>query len=109
MQIKQLSFLLITLAFFFPTTAISGEIDVQAGDVKVRTNSNGSISVDTSNNRVSVPPRSRYPRSWWQRRPYYYRHRSRRYCNNSTYQRSTQTTSVNGQVQTNSISTSTCR
>jgi hypothetical protein len=109
MQLKKLIFLLVTLAFLLPTTANSSEIDVEAGDVRVRTEQDGSISVDTGSNRVDLTERSRsyYPR--WQFWRNWNRSRSSSNCSSSTYQRSTQTTRTNGHVEESSVSTSTCR
>lgn len=110
MQLKKLIFLLFTLAFLFPATANAGDINVEAGDVRVRTEQGGGISVETRSNRIDVDrQRSRSSPPWWKPWEYYNRHRSSSNCSSSTYQRSTQTTRVNGQVRTNSTSTSTCR
>ena len=110
MQLKKLIFLFVILAFLFPSTANSREIDVEAGNVRIRTEEDGQVSVDTDSNSVEVN-RSRSSRRsshWWQPWHYLNRHRSRNNCSSSTYQRSTQTTRTNGHVEESSISTSTC-
>ena len=109
MQLKKLIFSLVILAFLLPATANGGEIDVEAGDVKVRTEQDGSISVDTGSNRVDLSERHRssYPR--WQFWRNWNRSQSSSNCTSSTYQRSTQTTRTNGHVEQSSVSTSTCR
>ncbi len=107
MQLKKLIFLLVILAFSFPTIAIAGDIDVNTGNVRVRTQQNGSISVNTGRNHIEVDQSRRNNNFWW--KPWYYWNRSRRNCNSSTYQRSTQTTTVNGRTRTYSNSTTTCR
>jgi len=108
MGLKKLAFLLLTLAFLFPTTANSSEIEVEAGDVRVSTERDGGVSVDTGRNRVDLE-RSRRSTHWWQPWHYLNRHRSRSNCNSSTYQRSTQTTVNNGHVERSSVSSSSCR
>ena len=107
MQLKQLIFWLIPLALCFPATANASDIDVKAGNVRVKTETNGSISVNTSSNRVEIEPNRRSSSPWWQ--DWNYWNRSSRNCSSRTYQRSTQTTSSNGTVQTTSVSTNTCR
>ena len=107
MQLKKLIFLLVILSFSFPTTANAGDIDVNTGNVRVRTQQNGSISVNTGRNQIQVDRAGTNTDSWW--RSWYYWNRGRRSCNSSTYQRSTQTTTVNGRTRTYSNSTSTCR
>lgn len=107
MQVKQLTFLIVTLAFLLPIGAKSSEIDVRAGEVRVRTEQNGGISVDTGRNSVELNERHRRSSSWWQPWSYWHRHRS--HCKSSTDQRSTQITRINGQVEKSSISTRTCR
>ncbi len=109
MQLKKLIFLLITLAFLLPTTVNASDIDVKAGNVRVRTEQDGPISVNTGRNRVEVDKYNNRPVPWWQPWNYWNRHRSNRNCRSSTYQRSTQTTRTNGHVQRSSISTNTCR
>lgn len=109
MQLKKLIFLLFTLTFLFPATANGSEINVEAGDVRIRTEQDGGVSVDTGSSRVEIEGQRNRSTPWWKPWQYYNRHRSSSNCNSSTYQRSTQTTRVNGQVQTNSISTSSCR
>ena len=109
MQLKKLVFLSVILTILFPATAYAGDIDVQAGNIRIRSDQNGRVSIDTSNNSVNVNSlRNRSVPSWesWN---YMNRSRSSRYCSNSTYQTSTQTTSVNGRVHRSSISTSSCR
>ncbi len=107
MQLKKLIFLLVILAFSFPITANAGDIDVNTGNVRVRTEQNGGISVNTGRNQIEVDRRRTYNDPWW--KSWYYWNRSRRNCNRGTYQRSTQTTTVNGRTRTYSNSTSTCR
>ena len=109
MQLKKLIFLLFILAFLFPATANGGDINVEAGDVRVRTEQGGGTSVETRSNRIDVDRQRSRSTPWWKPWEYYNRHRSSSNCSSSTYQRSTQTTRVNGKVQTNSISTSSCR
>lgn len=109
MQLKKLIFFLVILAFLSPATANSREIDVEAGDVRVRTEQDGQISVDTGSNRVDLTERSRRSTPWWQPWHYLNRHRSSSNCTSSTYQRSTQSTRTNGHVEESSVSTSTCR
>lgn len=108
MQLKKLIFLFVILAFLFPSTANSREIDVEAGNVRIRTEEDGQVSVDTDSNNVEVNRSSRRSTHWWQPWHYLNRNRNRNNCSNSTYQRSTQTTSTNGHVEESSISTSTC-
>ena len=111
MKPKKLILLLVTLAFYFlaTTNANAGDIDVKAGNVRVRTEQNGNISVDTGRNEIEVNQRRRNSSPWWRSWYYWDRQPRSRNCNNSTYQRSTQTTRVNGRGTTHSISTSTCR
>lgn len=99
---------LLILGLWFPAIVRASDIDVEAGNVRVRTQQNGRISVDTGRNQIGVNKRGSYAVPWWQ--PWnYYRHRRGRNCRNSTYQRSTQTTTTNGRVHRSSISSSTCR
>ena len=111
MKPKKLIFLLVTLAFYFLATANAnaGDIDVKAGNVRVRTEQNGNISVDTGRNEIEVNQYRRNSSPWWRSWYYWNRPQHTRNCNNSTYQRSTQTTRVNGRATTHSTSTSTCR
>ncbi|MDJ0533489.1 MAG: hypothetical protein QNJ70_13535 [Xenococcaceae cyanobacterium MO_207.B15] len=109
MQLKKLVFLSVTLAILFPATAYAGDIDVEAGNVRIRSEQGGRVSIDTGSNSVNVNSRTNRSVPWWQRWNYFNRSRSSRYCSNSTYQSSTQTTSVNGRVQRTSVSRSTCR
>ncbi len=109
MQLKKLILFLVILAFLSPAKVNSGEIDVEAGDVRVRTESDGRISVDTDSNNVEVNKSRRRSTHWWQ--PWHYLNRDRRSddCSTSTYQRSTQSTRTNGHVEESSTTTSTCR
>ncbi|VEP15371.1 conserved exported hypothetical protein [Hyella patelloides LEGE 07179] len=111
MQFKKLIFVFVILAFLSPVKAHGGEIDVEAGDVKIRTEQDGQISVDTGSNRVELTEQEQDRRStpWWQPWNYFNRHRSSSNCTSSTYQRSTQTTTTNGHTEESSVSTSTCR
>lgn len=108
MQLKKLIFLLATLVLLLPATANSREIEVEAGDVRVSTEQDGSISVDTGSSSVELPERRRSITPWWQPWRYFDRDRSSSDCTSSTYQRSTQTTRTDGHVEESSISTSTC-
>lgn len=107
MQLKPLILLLITLTVWVPTTARANEINVQAGDVRVSTDSNGRVVVDTNTNRVNVEGHRSRAKSWWQ--PDYRRSSRYRHCTSRVYQSSSQTTRVNGRTQTTRTSTNTCR
>lgn len=110
MKGKQLTVLLATLAFLLPTTAIANEIDVQTGNVRVSTYRDGSISVNTGQSRVEVPPPNRSTWRWNRlrslRTPW---SASCRNSNNSTYQKTTQTTRSGQRVVHHSVSTHSCR
>ncbi|WP_144054313.1 hypothetical protein [Pleurocapsa sp. PCC 7319] len=108
MQLKKLIFFFVILAFLSPSTANSREIDVEAGDVRIRTEEDGQVSVDTDSNSVEVNRSSRRSTHWWQPWHYLNRDRSSNDCSSSTYQRSTQSTRTNGHVEESSVSTSTC-
>lgn len=110
MKGKQLTVLLATLAFLLPATAIAKEIDVQTGNVRVSTYRDGSISVNSGQNRVEVPSPN-HSRSRWNplrsfRTPWSV---SCRNSNNSTYQKTTQTTQSGQRVIHHSVSTHSCR
>ena len=110
MQLKKLIFglMIVVLVLSFPAVGQARNIDVEAGNVRVRTQQNGRISVDTGSNQIEVNKRRTYRVPWWQ--PWnYYRYRKSRNCGSSTYQRSTQTTRTNGRVYRSSISRSSCR
>ncbi len=109
MKLKKLIFLLVILAFCFPIAANAGDIDVNTGNVRVRSEQNGGISVNTGRNSIEVDRRRSSAAPWWKSWYYWNRHRRGSKCRSSTYQRSTQTTSTNGRTHTYSNSTSTCR
>ncbi|AFZ43026.1 hypothetical protein PCC7418_0811 [Halothece sp. PCC 7418] len=108
MKLKPLIFWLVMLMVWMPTTAQGNEVNVQAGNVQVRTDANGTIIVDTGRNRIQLQGDRYRKNPWWYSAP---NHHSRNYrnCTSHTYQRSTQTTRVNGKVETSHISTSSCR
>jgi hypothetical protein len=110
MKGKQLTVLLATLALLLPSAAIAKEIDVQTGNVRVSTYRDGSISVNSGHSSVEVPPPNR-SRSRWNplrslRTPW---STSCRHSNNSTYQKTTQTTQSGQRVVHHSVSTHSCR
>ena len=103
MKLSKLTLLLATLAFMLPTVAIGSDIDVKTNNVRASTYSDGSVYVRTGNTRVHLPPRRSsvrwYPWRFW-RLPW------RSNCQNSVYQRTTQTTQSGGKVVSSSTSTS---
>ncbi|MBE9171023.1 hypothetical protein IQ238_27070 [Pleurocapsales cyanobacterium LEGE 06147] len=110
MKGKQLTVLLATLAFLLPVAAIAKEIDVQTGNVRVSTYRDGSISVNSGQTQVELPPHNR---STWRWRPFRSFRTpwsvSCRNSNNSTYQKTTQTTQSGQRVVHHSVSTHSCR
>jgi hypothetical protein len=110
MKGKQLTVLLATLALLLPAPAIAKEIDVQAGNVRVSTYRDGSISVNSGQSRVQVPPSNRSTWRWNRlrsfRTPWSV---SCRNSGNSSYQKTTQTTQSGQRVVHQSVSTHSCR
>ncbi|MFB6275673.1 MAG: hypothetical protein ABEI32_05935 [Halothece sp.] len=107
MSLKPLILLLIAFTVWVPTTAQGSEIKVQAGEVRVSTDSNGRVVVDTGKNRINVDGNRNRAKSWWQ--PDYRRSSRYRHCTSRVYQSSSQTTRINGKVHSSRTSTSTCR
>ncbi len=105
MNPKTLIFLLAILAFYFPGVANAGDIDIDTGNIRVRTEQNGSTSVNTNRNEIKIDRRRTHTVPWW--KSWHYWDRGNRNCHNGTYQRTTQTTNVNGHIHRDS--TTTCR
>ena len=55
MKKRKLIFLLATLPFFLPTVANAGDIDVQAGNVRINTSREGSLYLNSGQTRLFVP------------------------------------------------------
>lgn len=109
MEIKKLIFLSLILALLFPAKAFGGDIDLEAGNVRITSTGDGRISVDTRSNSLQVNSYNSRRVRWWQPWTYFNRSHSSINCTNSTYSKSTQTTSINGRVHRSSASTSSCR
>ncbi|MDR9404583.1 MAG: hypothetical protein RI580_14205 [Halothece sp. Uz-M2-17] len=107
LKVKPFVFLLVSLSLWVPTAAYSSDINVKAGNVRVRTTPNGRVFVDMEGNRIELDNYRNRTNSWWKPLP----DQPRRYrnCTNRTYQRSTQTTRVNGHERTRTMSSRTCR
>ena len=103
MKLSKLTILLATLAFLLPTVAIGSDIDVKTNNVRASTHPDGSVYVQTGNTSVQLPRRRPsvrwYPWRFW-RLPW------SRNCQNSVYQKTTQTTHSGGRVVSSSTSTS---
>lgn len=52
--------LLIFFSLFLPVVTQAGEIDMQAGRVRINQDSHGNFYVDTGNTKLTVPSRSSY-------------------------------------------------
>ena len=125
MLLRKIALILVTLAFFVPTAAIAGDIDVQAGNVRVTTDAGGKIKVNSGSTRLSVPSdrrqsihnsrlRNTFRNSWNNphiNKPVRVQSTSRISCgrgrSSSSYQ-SSQITSSNKRVVQRSVSTNTC-
>ncbi|PSB02023.1 hypothetical protein [Merismopedia glauca] len=58
MVVKQLTLLATVLLVSLPSVVIAGDVDVQAGNVRITTTESGGVSVDTGRNGVKLDSRS---------------------------------------------------
>jgi hypothetical protein len=109
MNLKGLTLVLAGLLLFSPTTVLSREIDVRAGNVRASTRRDGSIYVNSGNTKVEVPARHSLSRWYpWEFLRFPWRTNCQTISNRS-HQRNTQVTNSGHSVVESSVYTSTCR